>query len=153
MEDAPEFGTIEEGLTYQPRPGAYVILLDQAGLLAVAQTPTGLYLPGGGQEAGESLQETAAREVGEECGLLVEVGFEVGQAIEYVVSPTYGRAFRKECSYFEGRVVGRATKIEDDHELVWMEMVRATTRLSEASDRWALERYLADRPPQSFKNK
>lgn len=54
--------------------GANVLVLDGGGrLLLQRRTDNGLWgLPGGGMEPGEALEETARREVREECGLEIE---------------------------------------------------------------------------------
>lgn len=141
MSDIPQFGTEEEGVEYTLRPGAYALFSDESGRLGVAQTPVGLYLPGGGQEAGETLEQAAVREVGEECGLLVEVGEGLGEAFQFVVSQTYGLAFRKHCHFFVARVTGTTPQTEKDHELVWLGLEEALSRLTDGSHRWALQRY------------
>ena len=50
------FGTPIEGVEYTLRPGGYLVARDRTGglaardLIAVVETPAGLFLPGGGQD-------------------------------------------------------------------------------------------------------
>ncbi len=44
-----EFGKMP-GQVYVPRPGAYCLIFDSQGRIAVMQTPRGCFLPGGGTE-------------------------------------------------------------------------------------------------------
>ena len=50
------------------RRGAYAVTLDPEGRIAVNRNPRGLFLPGGGIEAGETPEDALARELREECG-------------------------------------------------------------------------------------
>ncbi|MBI1897436.1 MAG: NUDIX hydrolase [Acidobacteria bacterium] len=65
----PVFGTPVEGCPYVLRPSAYALVRNAAGELAVARTPRGCFLPGGGVETGESPEQAIEREAKEECGL------------------------------------------------------------------------------------
>jgi 8-oxo-dGTP diphosphatase len=67
------FGKPIKGYRYIERPGAYAIILDEAKRVAVVKNPLGYFLPGGGQDPGESPEETVKREVLEECGFSIEV--------------------------------------------------------------------------------
>ena len=129
----PEFGRAEAGVEYALRPGGYAVIRDEAGRMAVVSTPVGLALPGGGQEPGEGPEQAAAREVGEECGLRIEVGAVIGVADD-------GRYYRKRCTYFFAEVVGRCDAVEVDHELRWLPPADAEADLMHGSQRWAVSR-------------
>ena len=83
-ENWPEFGVRKPEQIYAPRPGAYAVISDAEGCVAVMRTPRGCYLPGGGSEGGETSEETLVREVREECGFDVSVVRRLGTAVEYV---------------------------------------------------------------------
>ena len=73
MQQVPSFGTRLPGVPYRPRPGAYALVFDAAGRVAVVHEDEGWYLPGGGLEPGESSEEALAREVVEECCCGVDI--------------------------------------------------------------------------------
>lgn len=139
----PEFGKRVEGVSYTLRPGAYALIADEAGRIASVITPTGTYLPGGGQDAGESAIDTLKREVLEECGLVVEVGRPIGVADEFVFAVDEGRHFCKRCSFFSANVAAPGSPVEPDHQLIWLAPVEAMANLTHDSHRWAVCRLAA----------
>jgi 8-oxo-dGTP pyrophosphatase MutT (NUDIX family) len=136
----PEFGKRVEGVSYTLRPGAYALIADETGRIAVVATATGTYLPGGGQEAGESAIDALKREVLEECGLAVEVGRPLGVADEFVFAEDEGLYFCKRCSFYSAVVTTYGSPVEPDHQLNWLAVDEASTHLTHASHRWAVTR-------------
>jgi ADP-ribose pyrophosphatase YjhB (NUDIX family) len=136
----PRFGVRVAGEEYLPRPGAYVILRDALGAVAVVRTPEGTYLPGGGQHPGETLEQAAVREVAEECGLQAEILGRIGVADQLAHSAAEGKFFEKRSTFLRGRVVGRAVASEADHVLCWLSPAAAEEELSHESHRWAVRR-------------
>jgi ADP-ribose pyrophosphatase YjhB (NUDIX family) len=139
FEAIPEFGKSKPRQDYQLRPGAYAVISGRQGL-ALVRTPGGLFLPGGGVEKRESLEEALGREVFEECGLEVTVGAFIGTADE--LCKVRGKHVRKRCSFFWTPLAGdkAVTPMEADHELVWMGGSEALAQLTHESQRWALRR-------------
>ncbi len=133
-DDVPIFGKVLPGVTYRPRPGAYGIVRDAAKRIAVLRTEKGLYLPGGGCDPGESLEETLLRELVEECQWEVGIRHRVGAALEYVYAEGEGY-FRKECTFYEAEVVKGSL---DGPDIVWLEPGEAAERLKFGSQRWAI---------------
>jgi 8-oxo-dGTP pyrophosphatase MutT (NUDIX family) len=96
-------------------------------------------LPKGTPKRGESIEETALREVSEETGLGVEIAGDLG-TIEYVFSrPAQGVRFEKTVHHFLMRPTG-AGRVEDhDHEydrVEWFgadEALRVMTHRNEAA--------------------
>lgn len=141
-----EFGQRIAGQVYVPRPGAYALIFDNAGRIAVFETPRGCYLPGGGAEGDESPEETLIREVKEECGFAVSILGRVGEAVEYVYTAGNEFGIRKECDFFAasfGSPNGAAT--ETDHTLIWLEPPDAERRLAHGSQRWAVQQQFSKR--------
>jgi 8-oxo-dGTP diphosphatase len=137
-EDIAEFGERVAGADYVLRPGGYVVARNRAGEIAIVSTPKGCFLPGGGQEAAETLEQTAAREAYEECGLLVEIIGPLCTADELVLASSKKTYYRKRCTFFSAKVVGLDGGGEDDHELLWMSPDEAATRLTHRSQIWAI---------------
>lgn len=136
----PEFGDHSPGATYVLRPGGYALVFDPDRRLAVARTPQGHFLPGGGQEEGETPRQAAIREVAEECGLCITITACIGIADELVDARDENTHFRKRCTFFLARVSGRVVARNLDHELIWLPPPLAQTFLRHGSQRWALER-------------
>lgn len=137
-----EFGERDPSATYVVRPGAYAIMQDDRGHVAIVVTPTGGFLPGGGREPDESFEQTLIRELQEECGLHIAVLERLGSAVQLVHSQREGMHFRKECIFFRVTALGSTgTATEPDHELLWLDRPQAIEQLTHASNRWAVERW------------
>src|SRR5688572_20136193 len=100
----PEFGTAEPRGDYVLRHGAYGIIRGEAGRIAIVRTPGGIFLPGGGQDPGESLEQALVREVLEECGFHVRVGAFVGAADELAQLGEEKKFYRKRCAFFHAAI-------------------------------------------------
>ena len=142
-EDIPEFGGRVAGADYVIRPGGYAVVRNEAGEIAVVRTPKGYFLPGGGQEPGEALEQAAIRETAEECGLTVEITSSLGTADELVFKASQKTYYRKRCTFFSASVIDQIGDGEADHELVWMTATEASAHLSHQSQVWALKRMLS----------
>ena len=139
--DIPSFGRAPPGVTCRERPGGYALLF-RGGAVAVVATKQGLFLPGGGQEAGEGPLEAAVREVLEECALHVEILALVGVADEVVDAPSDGGDegfLRKRCAFFAARVIGAAEGRAPEHEVRWIPVAEAVRGLAHGSQRWAVD--------------
>jgi len=135
----PEFGLAESGVEYVLRPGGYAVIFSAAGDVAVASTPSGLFLPGGGQEVAESPEDAAIRETREECGLHVLIRDRICAADELVFTTDEGVHYRKRCVFFSADLVGETSGSEPDHQLVWLAPAEALAGLRHESQRWALK--------------
>ena len=137
-----EFGECAANATYLLRPGGYALILDGAERLAVVRGSSGLYLPGGGQEDGESPAAAACREAIEECGLEIALLHCLGVADELVYAPREARHFRKRCTFFAARVLRQRAE-GGEHPLQWLPTAEALETLRHHRQRWALARLLA----------
>lgn len=141
--DVPRFGDAHPERSPVIRPSAYAIVTGDDGRIACVRAPTGLYLCGGGIEAGECALEAAMREAREECGLLVAASGFTTRAVEQVYSPPEGTHFEKRSVFFGARSVGRVPPTDYDHELEWHPPRDAALLLSPAVHRWAVGEWLA----------
>lgn len=138
-DDLPVFGERVVGREYVVRPSAYAIIETERGQVAVVATTLGLFLPGGGIEENETPEEAVAREVLEECGLLIRPGVRVAEAVQLVCSPAENSCFEKPSVFFRALVEGAVTSpTEDDHRLLWISIEAAVARTAHASHAWAL---------------
>jgi len=145
----PVFGDREPGSAYVVRPSAYALIRDRRGRaggegggdsVALVRTPQGVYLPGGGIEAGETAAEAIVREAVEECGLAVRVREDAwSAAVQFCYSIPEEEHFEKRCVFFEAEVVGEpGGATEPDHELVWEPLDSDFSTLAHESHAWAL---------------
>ncbi len=134
----PYYGRRIDGRSYIVRPGSYAVI-NEDGRLAIVQTASGVGLPGGGADAGESPRQTLHRELTEETGRAVIVHREIGRALEFVHSSTEGN-FEKHCTFFhcafDAKVSSRAA--EPGTQILWLTRDQAIAVLTHESHRWAV---------------
>jgi 8-oxo-dGTP diphosphatase len=142
----PVFGERVAGARYTLRPGAYAVIGNELGQVAVVRTSVGTFLPGGGIEPGETPEEAVVREAKEECALLIRQGPWLTHALQFVYSLKEKQYFEKQSTFFEATVESAlSTVVEDDHEMVWLSPADACRELSHESHGWAVERWLQSR--------
>lgn len=140
---ALQFGNAEPGRAYADRPAAFGVVEREGriALVLISREGEAAYfdLPGGALDPGETEIEALVREFGEETGLVVEAGPLLARADQYMVK-TDGQAVNNRSGLFVARAVGEnpALKIEDDHELVWMDPDGALRVLRHDSHAWAV---------------
>ena len=135
----PVFGVQEPGRSYVERLGAYGFLRDSKGMLALVRTPMGVFLPGGGLDPGETLEEGLRREIFEEIGLHVSRSQFVAEAIQFHWSEYYQQYFKKVGSFFFVEVKAYVPVVlQAEHELLWWPVPRAAAELSQEFQRWAV---------------
>ena len=115
-----------------------MVIRNQEGKVAVVKTPAGVYLPGGGQDPGESAEDAAVRETAEECGLLIALSNRLGVADQFGPSDAGDMHFAKHSTFYRATIVGTAPASEPDHETVWLTPEQAQAQLTHESHRWAL---------------
>ena len=126
----PFFGVRSPELVYRPRPGAYALVFDPAGRIAIVHEEEDWYLPGGGLEPGETHEVALAREIREECGCGIQIESHLADAVEYLVTRS-GRPLEARLRYFRARFLGEPT-------VHWLTTVKACPRLRRLSDAWAI---------------
>lgn len=135
----PIFGARDPAHTYRRRPAAYAVVVDDALRVACVREESGLFLPGGGIEAGEDAARAVQREVGEECGCALEIVAPLGSAIQFFRTAR-GEAFELHAEFFAVRF-GPAIDRQPQLEVLWLPAM-PTPALFHACHRWAVEQAL-----------
>jgi 8-oxo-dGTP diphosphatase len=98
------------------------------------RTAEGVFLPGGGIEAGETPALAVKREAFEECGLVVRAGAWAIRTVQFAYSAREKTHFEKRSTFLDAVVEGAAPAgTEPDHEVVWVSPETAPQLLSHES--------------------
>jgi len=139
METIPQFGARVPGVEYVDRPGAYTVIVNDAGLVALIRVRDNYHLPGGGCDSGESPADAALRETHEEIGVRPQLQKLIGRANQYVASPKTGEYYNKLCTYYRASVDARCEPSPcAEHSIAWAEPSTASRLLSYQSHAWAV---------------
>jgi len=140
-QNAPVFGVPPVGTSATIRPSAYAVIENDRGQFAVVRTPEGTYLPGGGMNPGETPVDTVIRETLEECGLAISVGSSMTAAVQFAWSEAQRKYFEKRCTFVDATVLRPDTsRLEPDHEVLWVDTDRACEVLTHESHAWVVRR-------------
>lgn len=145
--NVPQFGQPEPGRDYPDRPAAFAVVERDGRIAVVRVTFRGggsrLDLPGGGVDPGETLQQAAARECGEEAGLEIDLDQPFASADHFFTNEE-GKSVNTRGVFFAARLVREAPelKTEDDHALEWMAPCDALAALDRDSHVWAVAQWL-----------
>jgi 8-oxo-dGTP diphosphatase len=145
-----EFGTREPSLVYRDRPAAFGVCVREGRVAVVRVAKPGkapwFDLPGGAVDPGEDERQAVVREFGEETGLVVRPGEELDRAAQYFLSND-DAPYRNHGPLTVVTLAGEdpSLKIEDDHELVWLDPDEAVRILRHDSHAWAVACWLRKR--------
>jgi ADP-ribose pyrophosphatase YjhB (NUDIX family) len=118
------------------------VVLDAERRVACVEEDSGLFLPGGGIEAGEDAVGAAHREVAEECAHELEILASLPSAVQFHRATDTGRLYELRASFFLGRFGARLDR-EPQHRLHWIAAEPETPALFHACQRWAVEQAFA----------
>jgi 8-oxo-dGTP diphosphatase len=139
----PIFGNKLAGQTYIDRLGAYAVIRDAQLRIATLRVGTAFFLPGGGSGSDETPWATLHREIMEECGRTVQIGSELGKAIEYLYAKNEGVYYQIRSTFFEAMFMdGQVNHTEDNHILVWLSVSEAIQHLHRQSQAWAVQQFV-----------
>ena len=144
-----QFGRPEPGHTYEDRRTAFGLVFRDGRLACVrVDRGEGSYydLPGGAIDGDESEEEALVREFVEETGLTVRPGERLGEAGQYFLKSD-GRAVNNLAGFWIAEVSDEdpAAKVEDDHELHWLDPHLALAGLRHDAHAWAVAMWLRRR--------
>ena len=144
-----QFGRPEPGHTYEDRPTAFGLVFRDGRLACVrVDRGEGSYydLPGGAIDGDETEEQAMVREFVEETGLTIRPDQRLGEAGQYFLKSD-GRAVNNLAGFWTAEVEREdpSTKIEDDHELHWLDPQRALSELRHDAHAWAVAIWLRRR--------
>jgi 8-oxo-dGTP diphosphatase len=134
--DPRVFGTPPAGTAVVQRPAAYAIVRDTSFRVAVVLEDSGLFLPGGGREPGETAEENVLREVREEVGCGLRILRRLGEAVQYCRAHDRDGWYETRAVFFAGAFVGEPDG--GSCALQWLTPGDARARLLHASHAWAV---------------
>jgi len=141
-----QFGEPDPSLVHAPRPTAFGLVFHE-GRLACVRVDRGEAsyhdLPGGAVDGDESEEQALVREFVEETGMTVRPVRRIAEAAQYFRRST-GEPFNNMGGFWlaEQLSLDPAAKVEDDHQLVWLEPHRAIELLRHDAHAWAVAVWL-----------
>lgn len=146
MQGVLQFGWAEPGLDYRLRPTAFGLVVHDGRLACVrVDRGEGSYfdLPGGAVDGDEDEAAALVREFVEETGMTVRPGARILEAAQYF-RKSDGQPINNTGGFWvaEKLSLDPATKVEPDHELVWLAPVAAIAVLRHEAHAWAVARWL-----------
>ncbi|MCC6244234.1 MAG: NUDIX domain-containing protein [Gemmatimonadaceae bacterium] len=137
----PTFGVASGRFPLRDRPSAYAIISHSAAQLAVVRTAAGYFLPGGGIEARESVEDAVLREVTEECGFTVALSTWRAFATEVVCSEAESTEFIKRSTFCEATLDVPHLSGGAGFDIEWHAVDAVCELLAPVSHRWAVREW------------
>ena len=135
----PQFGKLIAGQSYKDRPGAYAVIRNTIGEISVVEYRGGFFLPGGGQNESESLEECLHRELREELARIVQIDQYLGAACEYIYADEEAAYFKKIGHFYTATLCGE-TENAPEHQTHWMQFNKLQTQMPHESHLWAVRK-------------
>ena len=141
-----QFGTAEPGLDYRPRATAFGLVFRE-GMLACVRVDRGegsyFDLPGGAVDGTETEEQAVVREFVEETGMTVHPLTRIAAAAQFF-RKTDGEPINNIGGFWtaEQLALDPAAKVEDDHQLVWLDPHQALAQFRHDAHAWAVTVWL-----------
>ena len=131
------------------RSRVYPANLPETGNVTCSIRPEAIRLrrcPGGAIDGDETEEQALVREFVEETGLTVRPNARLGEAGQYFLKSD-GRAVNNLAGFWTAEVEREdpSAKIEDDHELQWLDPQQALAQLRHDAHAWAVAMWLRRR--------
>lgn len=145
-----QFGLTDPALAYKNRPTAFGLVLHDGKIACVrVDRGDGSYydLPGGAVDGDETEEEALIREFVEETGMAVRPFTRIAEAAQYF-RKSDGEAVNNRGGFWIAEMlsVDTGSKVEDDHELVWLHPHTALNELRHDAHAWAVAAWLRRTP-------
>lgn len=128
---------------YTSRPGAYGLIMNEVGSIAIVKTSTGYFLPGGGIEGNESEEDCLNRECLEEIGMKVKIIKKICVSTYFFSSTNLNKHLEIIGHFYECQMENILDiKSEDDHELTWFKTNEAVGSLYLDNQKQAVKLFL-----------
>lgn len=146
MAVALQFGQAQPGVTHLWRPTAFGLVFRDGKLACVrVDRGEGSYydLPGGAVDGDETEEQALVREFVEETGMTVRPITRIGEAAQYFLKSD-GAPINNVGGFWIAEQVSldAASKVEADHELVWLHPHTALSELRHDAHAWAVATWL-----------
>lgn len=136
------FGTLPAGIEYRLRPSVYALIPNERRQIAIVAYRGGLFLPGGGLQAGETHLEALQREIMEELGRQLNLAVRLGDAVEYLRARSDRLFYRLHTTiYLAGLHPDDPREPDPGHKCRWMAPEKAIPALQRACHAWAVDVY------------
>jgi 8-oxo-dGTP diphosphatase len=134
------FGQPQPDIVYGKRPGAYAVIYNECQQVAIVQVQPYFWLPGGGVEGNETIEDCLHRELAEELGWSIQVQSFIGEASQYGYFADLKAYLVKQGFFFIAQKTGDLNQVtEADHHLVWMDPQQAIQNLTHDMYKWAVQ--------------
>lgn len=137
-------GVHEDNQKYITKIGSYAVIYDeQISSIALIKNYKGDYfLPGGGLESDESLEECVKRECLEEAGLKVSIQENIGIAQQYFKSPNDYKYYLSEGHFYICKQLSKQIPLEKGNTLLWINPSAAVKMVVHNHHKWAISQLL-----------
>jgi ribosomal protein S18 acetylase RimI-like enzyme/8-oxo-dGTP pyrophosphatase MutT (NUDIX family) len=139
-DEMPTFGERVAGYELRPRPSAYTLVQSDSQSVAVVTTPEGVFLPGGGIDAGEWAELAAVRETREECAIDVRTTWLIGRATDIVFSKKENACFEKTSTFVAADLIGPVAQTPE-HDVRWLPLDEAARTVTRNGHAWAIRQW------------